>query len=125
LWDVKTGNELRQYVGHTAGIDSVTFSHDGKYILSTSDDSTARLWDAATGMELRRFLGHVGWVSGGAFSPDDKYVLTGANDGVARLWFFDLHDEIQYICSRLTRDFTDDERKQYEIKDNTPTCPKP
>jgi len=125
LWDVETGNELREYVGHAGLIESITFSHDGKYILSTSDDSTARLWDVATGMELRRFVGDIGSLSGGAFSPDDKYVLTGASDGIARMWFVDLQDEIQYLCSRLTRNFTDEERKAYNITDNTPTCPKP
>ena len=95
-------------------------------VLSASDDSTARLWDVGTGRELRRFVGHAGWIIGATFSPDDKYVLTGgASNGIARLWFVNLHDEIQYLCSRLTRDFSDAERKQYEIKDNTPTCPKP
>ncbi|HEX9331621.1 MAG TPA: hypothetical protein VF896_07020 [Anaerolineales bacterium] len=84
-------------------------------------------WDITTSEELRRFIRHVSWLCrwSATFSPDDKYVLTGASDGVARLWFVDLHDEIQYLCSRLTRDFTDEERKQYDIKDTKPTCPKP
>ena len=102
----------------------MAFSPDGRYALSASGDSTARLWDVTTGVELRRFVGHIGAVGIVSFSPDGKHVLTGADDGIARLWFVDLHDEIQYLCSRLTRDFTDDERKQYEIKDSAPTCPK-
>jgi hypothetical protein len=27
------------------------------------------------------------------------------------------------LCSRLLRGFIDEERMQYDIKDNTPTCP--
>ena len=94
-------------------------------VLLCHDRLNENQWDITTGEELRRFVGHVGWVSGGAFSPDNKYVLTGANDGIARMWFVDLYHEIQYLCSRLTRDFTNQERKQYDIKDTTPTCPKP
>ena len=30
--------------GHTAGVRAVAFSHDGKLLLTGSDDNTARLW---------------------------------------------------------------------------------
>ena len=58
------------------------------------------------------------------FSPDGKYLLIGDSAGVARLWDVDYHTTMQYLCSRLLRDFTGDERKQYGITDTTPTCPK-
>jgi hypothetical protein len=35
------------------------------------------------------------------------------------------HDEIQYLSSSLPRDFTEEERKQYEINDTKPTCSQP
>jgi len=35
----------------------------------------------------------------------------------------DYHATIQYICSCLLLDFTDEERAQYGITDNSPTCP--
>jgi WD40 repeat protein len=60
-----------------------------------------------------------------AFSPDGRRVLTGSNDGAARLWDTDYHDTIRYLCSRLLRDFSDDERAQYGIPNDGPTCPKP
>jgi hypothetical protein len=30
---------------------------------------------------------------------------------------------MNYLCSSLQRDFTDAEREQYHLKDNSPTCP--
>jgi len=55
---------------------------------------------------------------------NEKYLLTGNDDGVARLWDVDYHTTMAYLCSHLQRDLTDDEQKQYDITDMTPTCPK-
>src|SRR5260370_39655876 len=62
------------------------FVPDGKYVLTCSNDRTARLWDTSSGKELISLQGHTDWVRRGAFSPDGKYVLTGSNDQTARLW---------------------------------------
>ena len=37
----------------------------------------------------------------------------------------DYRTTMQYLCSRLLRDLTDDERKQFGITDATPACPQP
>ena len=31
LWDVDTGSEIRTLIGHTDGVESVSFSPDGKH----------------------------------------------------------------------------------------------
>ena len=123
LWDAATGRLVQQFAGHSDAVWGVAFSHDGKYVLSGSADGTARLWDVATGQELRRFQGHTGTVWSVAFSPDDREVLTGSEDGTARLWYTQLDDVVSYLCSMLPRDFTPDERAQFEIRDTQPTCP--
>jgi WD40 repeat protein len=57
-----------------------------------------------------------------AFSPDGKHMVTSSDDGTAMLWDVNYHTTMEYLCSRLLRDFTDDERAQYGIPDNSPTC---
>jgi hypothetical protein len=57
------------------------------------------------------------------FSPDSKYIVTVGNDGIARFFDVDYRTTMKYLCSILLRDFTDNERAQYGITDNTPTCP--
>jgi WD40 repeat protein len=123
LWDLQTGQELHTFTGNTGQVPSVAFSPDSSYILSGGYDKTARIWDVLTFDELRRFNGHDGAVLSVKFSPDGKYVLTGGNDGTIRLWVIDYQDIADDLCSHLLRDFTEDERKQYNITDNTPACP--
>ena len=91
LWDVQTGEELRQFKGHEGAIQSVAFSPDGRRILTGSKDKTARVWNTDTGSELARFRGHGDWVRSVAFSPDGQRALTAcggpsAGDNTVRLW---------------------------------------
>jgi WD40 repeat protein len=123
LWDAATGVEVRTFSGHTSYVGVVAFSPDGKYVLTASGDFTAKLWDAATGVEVRTFGGHSDAVTGVAFSPDGKYVLTGSMDKTVELWDTDSNDTNHWACAHLTRDLTPEERIQYFITDNTPTCP--
>ena len=122
LWDVQTGQELKHLTGHTAKLYSVAFSADSKLALTSSADNTARLWDLQTGQELRRFTDHTGSVEWAVFSPDGKTFFTGSDDGTAWMWDVDYHDTVRYLCANLLRDFTDEERAQYHIMDNKPTC---
>lgn len=124
LWDIQTNQEILQFSGHTGLIWSAVFAPDGKTVATASADGTARLWDAQTGRELRRLIGHSAGVNNISFSPDGKYLVTSSDDGTAMVWDVDYRTTIQYLCLVLLRDFTDEERAQYNIPDNTPTCPR-
>ena len=69
--------------------------------------------------------GHTDAVNSVEFSADDRLVVTASTDGTSRLWYTDYREDVRYLCGQLLRDFTADERAQFEIKDNEPTCPKP
>jgi WD40 repeat protein len=124
LWDAQTGQEIRRFVGHAGQVFFADFSSDGKWIATGGDDNTARMWDVQTGEEIRRFVGHTAGIGALAFSPDGKHIATASVDFTARIWPTDYHEAVNYLCARVPRDFTDEERAQYEIKDNEPTCPK-
>lgn len=47
--DSVTQKVVRQLFGHTNRITAMDFSHDGRWIVSTSLDSTIRTWDLPTG----------------------------------------------------------------------------
>jgi WD40 repeat protein len=86
LWDAASGKPVRSFGGHKSFIGALAFSPDGRFILSSSWDSTLRLWDAATGKELRRFEGHTEAIDSIAFSPDGRHAATGSFNGWVSIW---------------------------------------
>ncbi|KGK34878.1 hypothetical protein JL09_g5973, partial [Pichia kudriavzevii] len=88
----------RKLVGHSGPVYGLSFSPDGKYLLSSSADSTVRLWSLDTYTALVSYKGHGG--AGGAggavspvwdveFSPLGHYFATASHDQTARLWSCD------------------------------------
>ena len=73
--------------GHTALVTSATFSPDGSYVLTTSEDRTVRIWrtDGSSGPNVR--IGyHTGSVQSATSSADGSRVLTVSNDGIVHIW---------------------------------------
>ncbi|MDE0314707.1 MAG: WD40 repeat domain-containing protein [Candidatus Poribacteria bacterium] len=52
LWDIKHSEEPDSLLGHTDHIWSLSFSPDGKRLVSGSSDKTVRLWDVDTREEI-------------------------------------------------------------------------
>jgi WD40 repeat protein len=71
---------------HTWIVTHAAYSPDGRRIVTSSADKTARIWDAATGKLLLVLRGHVLGVQYAAFSADSKRVVTGSDDDTARIW---------------------------------------
>jgi WD40 repeat protein len=72
-------------VGHRSGVYQISFSPDGRYILSTSDDKTARLWEVNSGKEVVN-IKHDSPVWTGDFSPDGNMIATGSDDSTIHIW---------------------------------------
>ncbi|MEI6043467.1 MAG: NB-ARC domain-containing protein [Chloroflexota bacterium] len=78
---------LRLLKGHTAPINSVAFSLDGKFALTGSSDRTVRLWDTATGKLINSFEEHALNVNCVAFFPDGKQIGVGSS---AKIYLWDI-----------------------------------
>ncbi|HEY5064888.1 MAG TPA: TIR domain-containing protein [Xanthobacteraceae bacterium] len=77
---------LRTFTGHTAPVESIAFTPDGRRAVSGSDDKTVRLWDLAQAATVRTLTGHASWVWSVAVAPDGRTALTGSDDRTVRLW---------------------------------------
>ena len=72
--------------GHTASVNACCFSHNGRVVLSASDDGTLKLWSATTGA-CYSTLKHGAAVNACAFNPsNDDTLLSGSSDATLKLW---------------------------------------
>jgi WD40 repeat protein len=121
FWDVTNGKIVQTLTGHTLRTYALTFSADGRTLLTGSLDGTARLWDWQSGRELRRFVGQ-GAITSAIFSPDEQFALIGSSDGKVYITPTSIDGLVQTICKRVLRDLSPDERLQYVIRNQEPTC---
>ena len=63
--------------GHTRELTSVSFSPDGRRIVTGSLDGTVKVWDARTGAPLLDISAYGGWVTSVSISPDGSRIVTG------------------------------------------------
>jgi WD40 repeat protein/class 3 adenylate cyclase len=95
IWDAATGQKLFE-LGST--VNSLTYSPDGKYILTASTGGKAQMWEATTGKLLLSLRGHQGGigkvsVSPGCISPPEAPVqwcglrlASAGSDKTIKIW---------------------------------------
>ncbi|MFI5203372.1 MAG: caspase family protein [Flavobacteriales bacterium] len=65
--------------GHHAGILSLTYSNDGKYMASGGDDFMVKIYDLGLKQEFNSLPGHTSGVFKVQFSPDRKFLYSVSN----------------------------------------------
>jgi WD40 repeat protein len=74
-------------VGSTGTVNTIQFSHTAtNYVLTSSDDDTARVFSGTFGNSLEVLAGHGHEVTDATWSPDDSEIATASKDGTARVW---------------------------------------
>ena len=87
VWDAKTGAEVLVVEQRTASfVRWVSFSPDGKQMITAGDDDSPKLWDVATGKLLLTLKGHTGGVKTAHFHPNGQRIVTASWDTTARVW---------------------------------------
>lgn len=87
LWDTSNFTLIRTMRDHDSEVSSVTYSHDGRRLVTAEADVYVHVRDAKTGERLYTIRMPEGarwpevW-----FSPDDQVLYTSAHDGVVRTY---------------------------------------
>ncbi len=66
-----------------------------------------------SGTELAVLRGHDRGVTSACFTPSGDRIVTSSRDGTAQVWLLRTEDLLDLADSRITRDFTDAERRTY------------
>jgi len=103
VWEINTGNSVKELIKHDKGVLAVTFSQNGQYVATASLDGTVRVWHD---WKLRNSskepvkLIHGGPVADVVFSPDSKYIATASSDSTARVWDATSGDEFTRLIHK-------------------------
>lgn len=87
LWDIVSGNKMRNFEGHSGPVRAVAISPDGLTAISGGLSGTSMrnpgeliLWDLRTGQEIRRFEGQAEAIIDIAISPDGNKVIASSGE---------------------------------------------
>ena len=87
LWDIASGEKISTLTGHTGSVNSLSFSPDGKSLVSGNWDDTVRLWDVTTATEKKNLTYHRISISKVIFSPDGSKVASiSINQKRVNIW---------------------------------------
>ena len=109
LWDVQTGEKLREFVGNKAWhiVNDLAFSPDGRYALLGGGQyyKTGRvtLWDVDQWTEVRQLGEHEYPVRCVAFSPDGRRAVSGSSEGYVRYLDIETGRRILSVLREINR----------------------
>jgi WD40 repeat protein len=106
LWDWREGTEIRTFsrIEHRGGLMCLTYSPNGKTLISGGHDSVVRVWDAAAGVEMDAVARHEDAMMAYrrecrsvAHAPDGKTFACGGVDGIVRVFDADTRKQLHPV----------------------------
>ena len=87
IWDVSQDSVVCTFAGHKNSINTLSFSNNGKYIVTTSKDSSICIWDISSKAIWREFSDHKIFTDCVNINSDgSQMVSVSNNDSIIRIW---------------------------------------
>jgi WD40 repeat protein len=87
ILDRFSGREVLRLRGHTGPVTSMTFSPDGRRLVSAARDGTVKLWEPEIGREIISLVhGPDELLTGLSFSPDGRQIVSTSVSGTIKVW---------------------------------------
>lgn len=88
IWDISLGRSVASFPAHTdGGVNSLHYSPNGRYLVSSSDDSTIKIWNAYD-FSLLNTIKRPKPELDVIFSPDSKQLVAGGKDSLVKFLDF-------------------------------------
>lgn len=85
-WQAANGSEI-DLTGNGGIVTTAAFSPDSaRLVITSEEDSTARVWDTADGRSAAILRGHEGPLTNARFNEAGTRILTSSVDGSTRVW---------------------------------------
>lgn len=80
---------VRILEGHKSRVNCLTFSPDGKYLVSGSDDFTVKIWDLRSSkVPISSLSSHQSSVNDVSFNGDGSVLISASSDRSVKYWDF-------------------------------------
>ena len=96
IWDVKTG-QIIIIIEEPSQISDVTYSTNGKYILTSSRDNNIRIYDTANYKCFSLLEGHTSLVWCVAINRNGDKIASASGDNTIRVWDFQTGECMQIL----------------------------
>jgi WD40 repeat protein len=84
--NTKSHQQPKALKGHMSRIWSISFSNDGKRLLTTDNSGVSIVWDTSRYEVITTLRAHQGSVLTGRLNAVGSTAITGGDDGIARIW---------------------------------------
>ncbi|KAL8153116.1 hypothetical protein V2J09_010876 [Rumex salicifolius] len=106
IWNLGSPDPNFTLDAHMKGVNCVDYftGGDKPYLITGSDDHTAKVWDYQTKSCIQTLEGHTHNVSAVCFHPELPIIITGSEDGTVRIWHFTtyrLENTLNYGLERV------------------------
>ncbi|KAL3633027.1 hypothetical protein CASFOL_026011 [Castilleja foliolosa] len=106
IWNLGSPDPNFTLDAHLKGVNCVDYftGGDKPYLITGSDDHTAKVWDYQTKSCVQTLEGHTHNVSAACFHPELPIIITGSEDGTVRIWHsttYRLENTLNYGLERV------------------------
>jgi WD40 repeat protein len=86
MWDLESNREIAVHKRGPKHFQGLSFTHDGRFLATVSNDETVRIWDAHSWQEHSTFTWQIGRLLNIAFAPDGLRAAAGSDRGQIVIW---------------------------------------
>jgi WD40 repeat protein len=111
LWDTETRSapERNELVGHREGLTGLTFTSDGRGLISTDRDLRVNYWNVDERRLVTTFRGPKDGITALAMSPDGLSLVVASEDDAVYWWTMDRAEWLRVACEQAGRNMTPEE----------------